>query len=177
MTMNAKWEFSRREALLVAAGGVAAALTAPGAARADTATVSGLVFEDKDGSGKPEPGQSGPRRRARLQRQGHRGHRRRGSLHAAAARGSGDLRHQARGLHAAGRSRDQLAALLSLTSARGIARLAEPDIRRRAADGPAARLGRFRAAPAGRARRVRGRDVHRPAAGDPTSRSISSART
>jgi hypothetical protein len=59
MTMNAKWEFSRRDALLVAAGGVAAALTAAGAARADTATVSGLVFEDKDGSGKPGPGNSG----------------------------------------------------------------------------------------------------------------------
>ena len=59
MTMNAKWEFSRRDALLVAAGGVAAALTAPGAARADTATVSGLVFEDKDGSGKPGPGNPG----------------------------------------------------------------------------------------------------------------------
>ena len=51
MTMNAKWEFSRRDALLVAAGGVAAALTSPGAARADTATVSGLVFEDKPGPG------------------------------------------------------------------------------------------------------------------------------
>src|SRR5277367_2772994 len=59
MTMNAKLELSRRDALLVAAGGVAAALTAPGAARADTATVSGLVFEDKDGSGKPSPGNSG----------------------------------------------------------------------------------------------------------------------
>ncbi len=59
MTMNAKWEFSRRDALLVAAGGIAAALTAPGATRADTATVSGLVFEDKDGSGKPGPGNPG----------------------------------------------------------------------------------------------------------------------
>jgi C terminal of Calcineurin-like phosphoesterase/N terminal of Calcineurin-like phosphoesterase/Calcineurin-like phosphoesterase len=59
MTMNAKWEFSRRDALFVAAGGVAAVLTTPGAARADTATVSGLVFEDKDGSGKPVPGNSG----------------------------------------------------------------------------------------------------------------------
>ena len=59
MTMNAKWEFSRRDALFVAAGGVAAALKAAGAARADTATVSGLVFEDKDGSGKPGPGNSG----------------------------------------------------------------------------------------------------------------------
>ncbi|MFZ2105800.1 MAG: calcineurin-like phosphoesterase family protein [Roseiarcus sp.] len=56
---NAKWEFSRRDALLVAAGGVAAALTAPGATRADTATVSGLVFEDKDGSGKPSRGNPG----------------------------------------------------------------------------------------------------------------------
>jgi calcineurin-like phosphoesterase family protein len=59
MTMKAKWEFSRRDALFVAAGGVAAVLTTPGAARADTATVSGLVFEDKDGSGKPGPGNSG----------------------------------------------------------------------------------------------------------------------
>ena len=59
MTMNAKWEFSRRDALFVAAGGVAAVLTTAGAARADTATVSGLVFEDKDGTGKPGPGNSG----------------------------------------------------------------------------------------------------------------------
>ena len=59
MTMNAKWEFSRRDALFVAAGGVAASLKAAGAARADTATVSGFVFEDKDGSGKPGPGNSG----------------------------------------------------------------------------------------------------------------------
>ncbi len=57
MTMNAKWEFSRRHALFVAAGGVAAAF-APGAARAD-ATVSGLVFEDRDGTGKPGPGNPG----------------------------------------------------------------------------------------------------------------------
>jgi hypothetical protein len=60
MTVDAKWEFSRREAMLVAAGSLAAALTAtPTAARAEAATVSGLVFEDKDGSGKPGPGNRG----------------------------------------------------------------------------------------------------------------------
>jgi hypothetical protein len=52
MTMDSKWEFSRREALLLAAAGVAATL-APGAVRADAATVSGRVFEDKDGPGQP----------------------------------------------------------------------------------------------------------------------------
>jgi hypothetical protein len=58
--MDSKWEFSRREALLLAAGGVAAVLT-PGAARADAATVSGVVFEDKDGAGQPAgaPGLAG----------------------------------------------------------------------------------------------------------------------
>src|SRR5271163_365511 len=59
MSIEGISEISRREALLLAAaGGVAAALTAAGAARADTATVSGLVFEDKDGTGKPGPGNS-----------------------------------------------------------------------------------------------------------------------
>jgi hypothetical protein len=52
MTGDAKRDFTRREALIVAAGGVAAAL-APGPARAEAATVSGLVFEDRDGSGLP----------------------------------------------------------------------------------------------------------------------------
>jgi hypothetical protein len=42
----------------MAAGGVAAAL-APGAAAADTATVSGVVFEDRDGAGKAGPGNPG----------------------------------------------------------------------------------------------------------------------
>ena len=59
MTMDAKWEFSRREALLLAAGGVAAALAPPGIARADAATVSGVVFEDKDGAGQPGAGNPG----------------------------------------------------------------------------------------------------------------------
>jgi hypothetical protein len=59
MTLDAKWEFSRREALAMAAAGVAAALTAPSAARAQPATVSGRVFEDKDGSGRPSAGAPG----------------------------------------------------------------------------------------------------------------------
>jgi len=60
MSIEGISEISRREALLLAAGGVAAALTAsPGAARAEAATVSGLVFEDKDGTGKPGPGNPG----------------------------------------------------------------------------------------------------------------------
>jgi hypothetical protein len=58
MTGDAKRDFTRREALIVAAGGVAAAL-APGPARAEAATVSGLVFEDRDGSGTPGPGLPG----------------------------------------------------------------------------------------------------------------------
>ena len=55
-------EISRREALIAAAGGVAAALTAAAPAEADTATVTGIVFEDRDGSGRPgaaNPGLSG----------------------------------------------------------------------------------------------------------------------
>ena len=58
MTIDTKWEFSRRDALLVAANGLAAAFV-PGAARAEAATVSGLVFEHKDGTGKPGPGNPG----------------------------------------------------------------------------------------------------------------------
>ena len=44
---------TRREVLIVAAGGVAAAIAplAPGEARAEGASVSGVVFEDADGSG------------------------------------------------------------------------------------------------------------------------------
>ena len=60
MTIDTKFEFSRREALLIAAGGVAAALTATsGSARADEETVTGLVFEDKDGSGRVSAGNPG----------------------------------------------------------------------------------------------------------------------
>ena len=51
MTQPIGTEFTRREALALAAGGVAAALS-PAVASAEAATVSGLVFEDKDGSGK-----------------------------------------------------------------------------------------------------------------------------
>jgi hypothetical protein len=53
MTLDSKWEFSRREALLMAAGGVAATLAPSSAARAEAATVTGRVFEDKDGAGLP----------------------------------------------------------------------------------------------------------------------------
>ena len=51
-------EFTRREAMLTAAAAAAAAL-APTAARADATNVSGAVFEDKDGSGKPGPANPG----------------------------------------------------------------------------------------------------------------------
>ena len=40
MTIDTKWELSRRDALLVAASGLAAAFV-PGAGLADTATISG----------------------------------------------------------------------------------------------------------------------------------------
>jgi hypothetical protein len=59
MTLDSKWEFSRREALLMAAGGVAATLAPSSAARAQPATVSGVVFEDKDGTGGPSAGAPG----------------------------------------------------------------------------------------------------------------------
>ncbi len=62
MAQNFGREISRREALLAAAGGVAAALTARAPAEAAVATVTGIVFEDRDGSGKPgaaNPGLAG----------------------------------------------------------------------------------------------------------------------
>jgi 3',5'-cyclic AMP phosphodiesterase CpdA len=54
---DAKFEFTRREALTLAAGAVAATLAAP--ARAEDAQVTGIVFENKDGSAKPGPGNPG----------------------------------------------------------------------------------------------------------------------
>jgi hypothetical protein len=60
MTSDAKFDFSRREALILAAAGVTAALTATtGAALADAAAVTGLVFEDNDGSGRASAGNPG----------------------------------------------------------------------------------------------------------------------
>ena len=47
--MDAKLEFTRREAMILTAGAVAATLSP---ARADLGSVSGTVFEDRDGSGK-----------------------------------------------------------------------------------------------------------------------------
>ena len=51
--MGEKLEFTRREAMIVSAGAAAAALADVAPARADATNVSGIVFEDKDGSGKP----------------------------------------------------------------------------------------------------------------------------
>ena len=51
-------EISRREALIAAAGGVAAALTGAPAEAAE-ATVTGIVFEDRDGSGRPSAANPG----------------------------------------------------------------------------------------------------------------------
>ncbi len=56
--MHEKLEFTRREAMIVTAG-AAAGLAAVAPARAEAATVSGVVFEDKDGSGKPGAGNPG----------------------------------------------------------------------------------------------------------------------
>ena len=53
--MGEKLEFTRREAIIVSAGAAAAALADVAPARADATSVSGIVFEDKDGSGKPGP--------------------------------------------------------------------------------------------------------------------------
>lgn len=52
-------ELTRREALIAAAGGLSLAAVAPAAAFAEGATVSGVVFEDRDGSGAPGPGNPG----------------------------------------------------------------------------------------------------------------------
>ena len=54
MAKDGMREVSRREALLVAAGGLAAALApaGPAQASAEAATISGFVFEDLDGSGR-----------------------------------------------------------------------------------------------------------------------------
>jgi hypothetical protein len=57
MHKDAMPEFTRREALIIGAG--AAAALAAGGARADAARVTGIVFEDNDGSGKPGPGNFG----------------------------------------------------------------------------------------------------------------------
>ncbi len=60
MSDEAAFELTRREALIVAAGGIAAAMSVGAApAQADGPSVSGLVFEDKDGSGKPGPANPG----------------------------------------------------------------------------------------------------------------------
>lgn len=58
MTQPVGTEFNRREALTLAAGGLAATFI-PASASAEGATVSGLVFEDKDGSGKASPSNPG----------------------------------------------------------------------------------------------------------------------
>ena len=50
--MNGSQDFTRREAMLLAAASAGAALFDGGVARADAATVTGVVFEDHDGSGK-----------------------------------------------------------------------------------------------------------------------------
>ena len=52
-------EVTRREALIGAAGGLMLAALDPGAAAAEGASVSGLVFEDRDGSGAPSPANPG----------------------------------------------------------------------------------------------------------------------
>jgi hypothetical protein len=61
MAQNFTREISRREALLAAAGGVAAALAtgAPSVVEAEANVVAGLVFEDRDGSGRPGPANPG----------------------------------------------------------------------------------------------------------------------
>ena len=130
MTLDSKWEFSRREALLLAAGGVAATL-APSAARAGAASVSGLVFEDKDGAGTARPRQPGPRRRARLQRQGRRGHRRRRALPLPLPEEAAIFVVKPAGFMPPVDPVDQPAAVLSAASTGGIAGLAESHLRGR----------------------------------------------
>ncbi len=57
--MDGRPDFTRREVLALAAASAGAATLGGAAARAEGATVTGMVFEDKDGSGKPGPGNPG----------------------------------------------------------------------------------------------------------------------
>ena len=149
---------------------------APGARRAASTSVRASC--SRTGTARAgQPRQSRARRRARLQRPRHRGHRRRWPLHAAAAGGSDDLRHQAGGLHAAGRARRPICRASTAIISPRARRRAQPDLRGPRADRAFARLGRFPASPPGRAQRVRRRDVDRSAAGDRTPKSTSFART
>ena len=169
---------TRREVLIGAAGGLALAAVDPPARRmAQGATVSGLVFEDRDGSGVAGPANPGlpgvlvsNGRDVAVTGAGR-------PLHAAAAGRGDDLRRQAGGLHAAGRSADQPAALLSPPSAERLARLAQPRLRGHRADRAHARLARFRARSVRTSRR-RSTSCWSPIRSRrPRPRSISSART
>ena len=176
---------TRREALIGAAGGLALAaveLSGGGPERSlRTRKVAGFGNRVRGSRrlGRREPRQSGARRRARLQRPRCRRHRR-----AMAARrlplpdACAIFVIKPAGYHAAGRSRRPARrASIIMHSPEGSPASLDLTFAGLAPTGPAARLGRFRASPAGRAGRVRGRDVHRSAAGDRASRSTSSART
>ena len=160
-------EISRREALIAAAGGVAAALTAGAPAEARGGDRDRDRLRGPRRLRQARRRQSGPARRARLQRPGGRGHRRRRALPFAAARRGFDLRHQAGRLHAAGRPRDRPAALLSPASARA----ARPPrsistFAGIAPTGPLPASVDFALKRQDEPERLRGRAVHRPAAGD-----------
>ena len=138
---------TRREVLIGAAGGLALAAAEARQSQAQrlaaSAGLGGLVFEDRDGSGMSSvanPGLAGV-----LVSNGREvavtGSRR--PVHAAAAGRGDDLRHQACGLDAAGRTPDQSAALLSPSSARGFAGGAQSDLRGPRADRTFAGVGDF----------------------------------
>ena len=156
----------------LAAGGVRA-----GRGAAQEATVSGLVFEDRDGSGAREPSQSWARRRARFERPRRRGHR------APDGRYVLPLPDEATifvvkpaGFMPPVDPRDQSAALLSPSPAQGLAGRAQSHLRGPRADRAAAGLGRFPAETPGRAEGVRRRDVRPTRSPRRKPKSTSSAR-
>ncbi len=179
MAKDGMREVSRREALLVAAGGLAAALAPRGPAQAaEGATVSGVVFEDLDGSGRRDaksPGVAGVlvsngRDVAVTDADGR--------YSAAVARRGDDLRRQAGRLHAAGRSRPRgCRASIAIHRPLGSPASLELTFAGLAPTEPLPASLDFPLRPPGRAGRLRGRACSPTRSPNRTRRWISSART
>ena len=161
---------TRRDTLRIGLAGAAAALTGAKAAEAEA---TGYVFVERDGAAR-----RGAAGGAGLQRPRSRRDRQRRPLAPARAADGRVLRHQAGRLHGPGRSRHRLAALLLIcTSPEGSPAALDLTFAGIAPTGPLPASIDFTLQPAGRAGTLRGRAVHRSAAGDPRSRSTTSART
>ena len=121
---------TRRNVLLGAASGIALAAMEAAQAKAQETqgvTVSGVVFEDRDGSGKA--GGANPGLGGVIVSNGRDVAITSETLYAAAAGRGDDFRRQAGGLHAAGRSPDQSAPLLPSSSTQWLAARSQSDFR------------------------------------------------